>query len=196
MTVWFAWTGNFNSIHWSVPTIAGVFLDASIVLIFVSFLNLLTDSYLMNVASVMAGNTIVRSAAGAAAPLFVNQMFSALGVGGAGSLLAGVGVLLAPIPFLFYKYGARIRQRSKWAPTDLPPQKGAAPDDVEKGPTENILPPRSEGDSELDKEISGRGSHDFEKEIEHEPELQTESHSSEQMNLDNHFMNEGDVENS
>lgn len=30
--------------------------------------------------------------------------FAALGVGGAGSLIAGVGCLLVPIPFLFYRY--------------------------------------------------------------------------------------------
>ncbi len=42
---WFAWTAEFNSIHWIVPTIAGVFLSASILLIFVAFLNYLTDTY-------------------------------------------------------------------------------------------------------------------------------------------------------
>jgi len=44
-------------------------------------------------------------------------MFDALGVGGGGSLIGGVAVLLAPIPFVFYKYGGPIRKRSKFAPT-------------------------------------------------------------------------------
>jgi hypothetical protein len=34
---------------------------------------------------------------------------------GGSSLIAGVGVLLAPMPFLFYKYGVQIRARSKYA---------------------------------------------------------------------------------
>lgn len=114
---WFAWTAQYNSIHWIVPTIAGVFLATSIQLIFVGYLNYLTDSYLMFAASAIAANTITRSAAGAAAPLFTQYMFDALGVGGGGSLIGGIATLLAPIPFIFYKYGAPIRKRSKFAPT-------------------------------------------------------------------------------
>lgn len=114
---WFAWTAEFNSIHWIVPTIAGTFLATSILLIFVAYLNYLTDTYLMFTASAMAANTITRSAMGAAAPLYTQYMFDALGVGGGGSLIGGVAVLLMPIPFIFYKYGEPIRKRSKFAPT-------------------------------------------------------------------------------
>lgn len=103
--------------HWIVPTIAGVFLGTSIILIFVAYLNYLTDSYLVYAASALAANTVCRSAGGAAAPLFTQYMFDALGVGGGGSLIGGVAVLLAPIPFIFYKYGEGIRKRSKFAPT-------------------------------------------------------------------------------
>jgi MFS transporter, DHA1 family, multidrug resistance protein len=113
----FAWTGEYNSVHWIVPTIAGIFLATSILLIFVAYLNYLTDSYLMFAASAIAANTVCRSAAGAAAPLFTQYMFDALGVGGGGSLIGGVAILLAPIPVIFYKYGEPIRKRSKFAPT-------------------------------------------------------------------------------
>ena len=134
---WFAWSGNYDSCPWPVVAIvspghsslfmaactdflsqAGVFLSTGIVLIFVSYLNYLADSYLMFAASAIAANTVCRSAAGAAAPLFTEQMFEALGVGPAGSLIAGVACLLAPIPFLFYRYGAKIRKRSRFAPTE------------------------------------------------------------------------------
>jgi MFS transporter, DHA1 family, multidrug resistance protein len=114
---WLAWSGEYNSVHWVVPTLAGVFLATSILLVFVAFLNYLTDTYLMYAASAIAANTVCRSAAGAAAPLFTQYMFDALGVGGGGSLIGGVAVLLAPIPFIFYRYGEPIRKRSKFAPT-------------------------------------------------------------------------------
>lgn len=132
---WFAWTAEFNSIHWIVPTIAGVFLATSILLIFVAYLNYLTDTYLMYTASAMAANTICRSACGAAAPLYTQYMFNALGVGGGGSLIGGVAVLLAPIPFIFYKYGEPIRKRSKFAPT--PVTKDAAIERETSQETEN-----------------------------------------------------------
>lgn len=70
----------------------------------------------MYAASAIAANTIARSACGAAAPLFTNQMFTAMGIGGGGSLIGGVATVLGIIPFLFYKYGKQIRVRSKFAP--------------------------------------------------------------------------------
>ncbi|GAM91138.1 hypothetical protein ANO11243_091850 [Dothideomycetidae sp. 11243] len=133
---WFAWTANFNSIHWVVPTIAGVFLSTSILLIFVAYLNYLTDSYLMYAASALAANTVCRSACGAAAPLFTQYMFDALGVGGGGSLIGGVASLLAVIPFLFYRYGRPIRERSPFAPTEPAAPEGddAAANSTETNP--------------------------------------------------------------
>ncbi|CAJ0539433.1 Ff.00g070500.m01.CDS01 [Fusarium sp. VM40] len=115
---WFAWSAEYNSIHWIVPTLAGTFLATSLMLIFVAYLSYLVDVYLMYAASAIAANTIARSACGAAAPLFTKQMFDALGVGGGGSLIGGVATVLAAIPFLFYKYGKQIRIRSKFAPTE------------------------------------------------------------------------------
>ncbi|MCJ1303139.1 hypothetical protein MMC08_005946 [Hypocenomyce scalaris] len=114
---WFAWTAEFNSINWAVPCLAGVFLAMAIMLIFVGFLNYLTDTYLMFAASALAANTVCRSACAAAAPLYTQYMFDALGVGGGGSLIGGAAVLLAPIPFGFYFYGEPIRKRSKFTPT-------------------------------------------------------------------------------
>lgn len=111
---WFAWTGEYNSVHWIVPIIAGVFLTFSITLIFVTCLNYLTDTYTVYAASAVAANTVARSAVGAAAPLFTQRMFDVLGVGGGGSLIAGVAVVLAIIPFAFYKYGKEIRSKSKF----------------------------------------------------------------------------------
>lgn len=90
----------------------------------------------MYAASAIAANTIARSACGAAAPLFTNQMFSALGVGGGGSLIGGVAALMAVIPFLFYRYGKQIRIRSKFAPTAPKPQDKP---DEETGPCENPI---------------------------------------------------------
>lgn len=104
-----------SSVHWIVPTIGGTFLGASLMLIFVAYLNYVTDAYADYAASVIAANTVARSAGSAGAPLFTTQMFNALGVGGGGSLIAGVATLLAFIPFIFYRYGHVIRRKSKYA---------------------------------------------------------------------------------
>ena len=44
-------------------------------------------------------------------------MFQAMGVNWAGTLLGCVALVLVPIPIIFYKYGAKIRQKSKFAPS-------------------------------------------------------------------------------
>lgn len=44
-------------------------------------------------------------------------MFKALGVNWAGTLLGCVGILLVPIPVVFLYYGAKIREKSAFAPT-------------------------------------------------------------------------------
>ena len=68
-------------------------------------------------ASAIAANTFLRSIFGAVFPLFATYMFNSLGVNWAGTLLGCVALILVPIPVIFWKYGARIRQKSKFAPT-------------------------------------------------------------------------------
>lgn len=98
---------------------------------FVGYLNYITDTYLAFASSANAANTIARSACAAAAPLYTGYMFEALGVGGGGSLIGGVACLLAPVPFIFYRYGKSIRRRSKFAfaggDTDETPSGGDTP---------------------------------------------------------------------
>ena len=67
-------------------------------------------------ASALAANTIVRSAVAAAFPLFTTKMYEKLGVQWASTLIGLVSLVLAPIPFLFFKYGAKIRERSRFVP--------------------------------------------------------------------------------
>lgn len=77
---WFAWTANYNSIHWIVPTLVGVFLSMAIFPIFVGYLNYLVNVYTSYAASVLAATTVLRACCGAAAPLFTPYMFKSLGV--------------------------------------------------------------------------------------------------------------------
>lgn len=175
---WFAWSGEYNSVPWIVPTLAGVFLSSSILLIFVSYLNYLTDTYLMYAASALAANTVARSAAGAAAPLFTQYMFDALGVGGGGSLIGGVAALLAPIPFIFYKYGAPIRKRSKFAPTpDKKPESEKEADLEAQTSPSGASSTEDEEEREMDEEMGVPDPKELQKEIEKERAVEQSSHA-------------------
>jgi MFS transporter, DHA1 family, multidrug resistance protein len=46
-------------------------------------------------------------------------MFRGLGIDWACTLLGCIGVVLAMVPFLFYRYGKTLRARSKMAADDL-----------------------------------------------------------------------------
>ena len=69
----------------------------------------------MYAASALVGHTIIRSATGAAFLLFTTQMFVNLGINWAAMLLGSITLLLAPMPFLFYKYGLWVCSKSSFA---------------------------------------------------------------------------------
>lgn len=102
-----------------MPTISGILTGFGLLSIFLQVLNYLVDAYLVFAASAIAGNTVLRSFCGAGFPLFARQMFKGLGIQWASTLLGCVAVLLAPIPFVFYRYGEKIRQRSSYGPAKL-----------------------------------------------------------------------------
>lgn len=111
---WFAWT-NSPSVHWMASVAAGVPFGFGMVLVFLSIMNYLIDSYVIFAASVLAANSVLRSLFGAAFPLFTTQMYDALGIHWAASLPAFLALACVPFPFLFYKYGANIREKCTYA---------------------------------------------------------------------------------
>ncbi|KPM36018.1 putative MFS-type transporter [Neonectria ditissima] len=111
---WFAWTSS-PSIHWVVPIIGSVFFAIGLVLVFLSLINYLVDSYVVFAASVLAANSILRSLFGAAFPLFTSYMYRNLGSQWAGSIPAFLALACVPFPFLFYKYGASVRMKCEFA---------------------------------------------------------------------------------
>lgn len=111
---WFAWT-NSPSIHWIVPVASGIPFGYAMVSLFLSTMNYLVDAYTVYAASVLAANCLVRSIIGAAFPIFTSYMYEDMGIHWAASVPAFLSVACVPIPFLFYKYGSRIRQKSRYA---------------------------------------------------------------------------------
>ncbi|KAK9314563.1 major facilitator superfamily domain-containing protein [Lipomyces starkeyi] len=114
---WLTWTGAYHEhVHWIVPTLAGLFVGCGIILIFLTSLTYIIESYLMFAASAMAANTVMRSCFGAGFPLFANQMFHNLHVQWAGTLLGCIALILMPVPVLFFIFGKKLRKISKYAP--------------------------------------------------------------------------------
>ncbi|SPO39659.1 uncharacterized protein PSFLO_05140 [Pseudozyma flocculosa] len=99
--LWAGWSAS-SGVHWIVPMLAGALIGFGMVLAFQGWLTYLGDCYRSYAASAVAGTVIVRSVAGATLPLVVSRLLSALGgVGWLYTLLAGLALLLTPLPFVF-----------------------------------------------------------------------------------------------
>lgn len=85
------------------------------VLVFLAIMNYLIDAYTIYAASVLAANSVLRSLFGATFPLFTTQMYNNLGIHWASSIPAFLALACVPFPFLFYKYGEKIRAKCKYA---------------------------------------------------------------------------------
>ncbi len=110
--LWFAWTCVPASIHWAIPIAAGIPFGAGNTAVFIYASNYLVHSYGIYAASAMAGNSLVRSLLGGTLPLVGPALYKRLGANWAGTLLGMLEIIIIPIPFIFYRYGAKIRMKS------------------------------------------------------------------------------------
>ncbi|MCJ1479070.1 hypothetical protein MMC13_007754 [Lambiella insularis] len=110
----FAWTSGKNT-PWIGPVIGTVLLGFGFFTIFQSGLNYLIDTFQRYSASAIAANTFLRSILALGFPLFINPMYSKLGIPWGTSVFGFCAVFLIPIPYLFYIYGPSIRARGKYS---------------------------------------------------------------------------------
>lgn len=111
---WFGWTAD-KGVSWPCPLFAAIFFGMGSYVTFNGGAIYFIDAYGMaNGASAISANGLLRYAAAGALPLVTRQMYSALGIGWASSLLGFVSVALVPLPFIFFRFGHRIRARSAY----------------------------------------------------------------------------------
>ncbi|ODV84119.1 hypothetical protein CANARDRAFT_67917 [[Candida] arabinofermentans NRRL YB-2248] len=112
---WLGWTGKYHHIHWMAPVAAGVPFGFALILIFFSILTYFSMAYPpLSVASALAANNMLRYLVSSVFPLFTVQMLDKLGVGWGMSVFAFIALALAPVPWIFTIYGAKIRKNSKY----------------------------------------------------------------------------------
>ncbi|KAK9371453.1 major facilitator superfamily domain-containing protein [Lipomyces chichibuensis] len=109
---WFGWA-TLPQVHWICSVLAGIPFGFGMVTLFICMFSYLVDSYLLYAASSLAANTLLRSLFGAFFPLFAKRMYIELSPRWASTLLGFISLAMAPIPYLFYKYGPVLRARSK-----------------------------------------------------------------------------------
>ncbi|TKW53541.1 Polyamine transporter 4 [Colletotrichum tanaceti] len=114
---WYAWAAREGG-NWAVLVAAGIPFGLGSFSLFLSVIMYTVDFYgPKSAASAVAANGILRYILGAVFPLFTVQMYEKLGVNWAGSVFAFLSLPLMPIPWLLFKYGSKLRQRSKFVVT-------------------------------------------------------------------------------
>lgn len=101
--------GAEEQVHWIVPQIGNAITSIGMIVIVMSVQTYLLDTYTAHAASAIAANTVLRSILGALVPLGGLKLYGAIGLGWGNSLLGFIAFGLAPIPFLFGIYGAKVR---------------------------------------------------------------------------------------
>lgn len=77
-----------------------------------ALINYVVDAYEIYAASAMGATSAARSVFGVVLPFAARPMYSNLGVAWACTLLGILSALMCLIPFVFIKYGAKIRANS------------------------------------------------------------------------------------
>lgn len=109
-----AWTSRAD-IHWICPVLSAIPFGWGIFTSQISTVLYLGDVYGMLMgASAIAANGFLRYGLASVFPLFIVQMYERLHVTWAMSVFGFVSLGLMPIPWVFFKYGASIRARSRY----------------------------------------------------------------------------------
>ncbi|KAF9877635.1 major facilitator superfamily transporter [Colletotrichum karsti] len=110
--VWFGFTAK-PTVHWAVPIVGSSLFTSGALLLFISFMNYLGESFPDHVSSIFAGHEVFTSLCGGTFPLFVPLLYYKLGIFGSSILMAIFAMALVPIPFILYLNGARLRKHSR-----------------------------------------------------------------------------------
>lgn len=111
---WFAWT-SYPSVNFWAPLVAGVGIGLGVFMIFFTLIMYIAEVYAAHLASAMAVNTVVRSCFGAGFPMFGQQMYEQLNPRWASTVLAFIAVAMIPIPWVLYRFGAKLRSMASYA---------------------------------------------------------------------------------
>jgi DHA1 family multidrug resistance protein-like MFS transporter len=114
---WLGWTNYVSISIWSglgACFIFGIVLTA----MYVSSYEYILDSYGEHAPVALASITTARYLVAGGMVMAARPMYEGIGVHWTMTLLACIAAILAPAPFIFWKYGHKLRTRSKYAKGD------------------------------------------------------------------------------
>lgn len=114
---WLAWTSDPKYSTW-LTLMSGLPFGLGLLAIFQGSMQYMMDAYGPFAASALASSTLVRYSVSGLVILAFPRMYHDLGSEWATSIFAFLGVVLTPVPFVFYLYGRRVRSRCEFTVRD------------------------------------------------------------------------------
>ena len=113
--LWYGWSAEAK-LHWIMVDIGTTVYSTGGIIGFQCIQIYLVDTYARYAASAIAAAAFLRSLFAFAFPLFTPDLYDKLGNGWGNSVLALCAICLGmPSPFIFWKFGAKLRARSPYA---------------------------------------------------------------------------------
>ncbi|KAL7423512.1 hypothetical protein Q5752_001092 [Cryptotrichosporon argae] len=131
---WGAWVADRSISIWAELVAQAVF-GLGILTVFIATFQYLIDAYSMYAASALAAITFLRYPITAGAVMWTAPQYEGMGVHWSMTFLAFVSLVCCPIPWVFYRYGARLRALSRYTPNlEVKPHavRHAVEDDLER----------------------------------------------------------------
>ncbi|GLA89272.1 hypothetical protein AtubIFM56815_003745 [Aspergillus tubingensis] len=111
---WYGWS--IGQTHWIMPNIGALIYTMGTISCLQGMQTYIVDSYQTYAASAMAACAVLRSLCGFGFPLFAPYMYNALGYGWGTSVLAFTAMVFGlGGPFVFWRFGPRLRAMSDYA---------------------------------------------------------------------------------
>lgn len=115
----YGWSAQ-GHLFWLMPNIGVALYGAGLLICYQCIHVYIVDCYTSYAASAFAAATFLRSLCSFAFPLFAPYLVEVLGYGWEGTLLGCIAIVLGvPTPFILWKYGAKIRTRSRFCAGDV-----------------------------------------------------------------------------
>ncbi|CAD6624978.1 XXYS1_4_G0036720.mRNA.1.CDS.1 [Saccharomyces cerevisiae] len=111
IALWILGATAYKHIIWVGPASAGLAFGFGMVLIYYSLNNYIIDCYVQYASSALATKVFLRSAGGAAFPLFTIQMYHKLNLHWGSWLLAFISTAMISLPFAFSYWGKSLRHK-------------------------------------------------------------------------------------
>ncbi|KIX96904.1 uncharacterized protein Z520_07624 [Fonsecaea multimorphosa CBS 102226] len=147
--LWMGWTAYRSVSIWS-PIIASVLFGYGTIMIFISCYMYIIDSYEMYAASALTFATLARYIIAGGMTVVGVPFYKNMGVHWTLTILAALSALLAPMPYVFYKYGYIIRRRSRFAVSRAAEDEDVPVQNESSGSSSMTIP------LEVDKELADR----------------------------------------